>query len=444
MTINGFDIEALPASPTRPLLTREGKSSKSRSSKDLLKQSSNLLKILRDAVGKDLTRMTVPVYFNEPLSFLQRATEDIEHSTILDLASDPSLAGTSKRASLIAAFVVSHYCATLGRTGKPFNPLLNETFDLINHSTGIAVISEQVSHHPPVTALHAFSNKYGWTYRTGYHLRSKFHGNSFEAWPEGTVHIEFKNGDHYAYEQAHTLVNNIVVGSLWIDNVGVVNIHDIANQKFDTFVKLKRCSGSVFADSKSFGAVTGEVKLKDGNELCHKIVGNWRKEVRVDGETIWTASERISKHKTAGHTMTEFAWNLNSPLNENDRRFFPKTDSRLRPDERALENGDYSLASSEKDRIEKSQRQRRKENEGNCSGDLIDGVATNGNDVSSSSTSTSTITRDESEGRASWFEMKEDQFSGKREWRYRGGYFEAKLAAANGSEWPDHDIPDIF
>jgi len=38
----------------------------------------------------------------------------------------------------------------------------------------------------------------------------------------------------------------------------------------------------------------------------------------------------------------------------------PPTDSRLRPDQRALENGDFKLAASEKDRLEEKQRAVRK------------------------------------------------------------------------------------
>lgn len=41
----------------------------------------------------------------------------------------------------------------------------------------------------------------------------------------------------------------------------------------------------------------------------------------------------------------------------------PPTDSRLRPDQRALENGDTEIAIKEKNRLEESQRLRRREYE---------------------------------------------------------------------------------
>ena len=45
------------------------------------------------------------------------------------------------------------------------------------------------------------------------------------------------------------------------------------------------------------------------------------------------------------------------------RQKLPPTDSRLRPDQRALENGDLKFASSEKQRIEEKQRSMRKARE---------------------------------------------------------------------------------
>jgi hypothetical protein len=36
-------------------------------------------KVLKDAVGKDLARFCVPVYFNEPLSMVQKVAEIMEY-----------------------------------------------------------------------------------------------------------------------------------------------------------------------------------------------------------------------------------------------------------------------------------------------------------------------------------------------------------------------------
>lgn len=46
----------------------------------------SLWSIIKDNVGKDLTRVCLPVYFNEPLSSLQKCFEDLEYSYLLDRA----------------------------------------------------------------------------------------------------------------------------------------------------------------------------------------------------------------------------------------------------------------------------------------------------------------------------------------------------------------------
>jgi hypothetical protein len=40
-------------------------------------------KVLKDAVGKDLSRFCVPVYFNEPLSMVQKVAEIMEYQDLL-------------------------------------------------------------------------------------------------------------------------------------------------------------------------------------------------------------------------------------------------------------------------------------------------------------------------------------------------------------------------
>jgi len=43
-------------------------------------------KILKDLIGKDLSKVSMPVYFNEPLSLTQRSAETVEYNDLLDVA----------------------------------------------------------------------------------------------------------------------------------------------------------------------------------------------------------------------------------------------------------------------------------------------------------------------------------------------------------------------
>jgi len=84
------------------------------------------------------------VNFSEPLSFLQRLTEDFEYSDCLDAAA--AAADQFEQLAYIAGFTVSSYANTTVRTGKPFNPLLGETFECDRFSDlGWRSFTEQVS-----------------------------------------------------------------------------------------------------------------------------------------------------------------------------------------------------------------------------------------------------------------------------------------------------------
>lgn len=51
-----------------------------------IEKSVSLWSLIKDNIGKDLTKVCLPVYFNEPISFLQKSFEDMEYSYLLDRA----------------------------------------------------------------------------------------------------------------------------------------------------------------------------------------------------------------------------------------------------------------------------------------------------------------------------------------------------------------------
>lgn len=76
---------------------------------------------------------------------LQRLAEDYEYSDILDYAA--TLTDTQEQLAHVAAFTISSYSTTSNRTGKPFNPLLGETFECDRRDDyGWKLISEQVTY----------------------------------------------------------------------------------------------------------------------------------------------------------------------------------------------------------------------------------------------------------------------------------------------------------
>jgi len=83
------------------------------------------------------------VNFNEPISMLQRLSEDLEYHELLDKAA--MCQSSLEQLCYVAAFSISSYSTTVHRTGKPFNPLLGETYELDRaRESGYRSLCEQV------------------------------------------------------------------------------------------------------------------------------------------------------------------------------------------------------------------------------------------------------------------------------------------------------------
>ena len=78
-------------------------------------------------------------------------------------------------------------------------------------------------------------------------------------------------------------------------------------------------------------------------------------------KSIWTAGPLVQKPEKH-YGMTVFAASLNQ-ITDLEQGKLPPSDSRLRPDQKALEDGDHEKAESLKNLLEEAQRTRRRDME---------------------------------------------------------------------------------
>jgi hypothetical protein len=106
----------------------------------------NYLKLILQSIGgKELSKTAVPVEFNEPLSMLQRQTEELEYAHLLDLAALET-PDSGRRLAFICAFAISAYSTVGKRPTKPFNPMLGETYECDRRTDrGWRLLAEQVN-----------------------------------------------------------------------------------------------------------------------------------------------------------------------------------------------------------------------------------------------------------------------------------------------------------
>lgn len=121
------------------------------------------------------------------------------------------------RIMLIAAFGAAQYCCAQKRITKPFNPILGETYEFV--CSKFKYFGEQVSHHPPVTAAFATSDDYEFWMQT--HTKMGLSWGHLKAVPNGLQHIRLKKtNEHFSISRPNTQVKNLIVGSMYIEQVG--------------------------------------------------------------------------------------------------------------------------------------------------------------------------------------------------------------------------------
>ncbi|XP_061873703.1 oxysterol-binding protein-related protein 7 isoform X3 [Colius striatus] len=310
--------------------------------------------LLRSSVGKDLSRVALPVQLNEPLNTLQRLCEELEYSALLDRASrarDPR-----QRLVYMAAFAVSAYASTYYRAGsKPFNPVLGETYECVRPDRGFRFISEQVCHHPPISACHAESDNF--IFWQDMRWKNKFWGKSLEIVPMGTVNVQLpRTGDHFEWNKVTTCIHNVLSGPRWIEHYGEVLIRNTRDPSYHCKI--------TFCKARYWGAGANEVQgvvLSRSGKVVERLAGKWHEGLHrgpAPGQCIWRASPMPHDHER-NYGFTQFALELNE-LTPELRRVLPPTDTRLRPDQRYLEEGNVPAAETQKRQIEQLQRDRRR------------------------------------------------------------------------------------
>lgn len=319
----------------------------------------SLFSMLKKNVGKDLSTVSFPVSFNCPLSLLQAAAEEFEYAPDLLERAAKATDDWVERICLVSAFAVSSYSSTkLRASRKPFNPLLGETFECVREDKNLRFIAEKVVHQPPVTAIHAEGK--GWQCNGWSSVKNKFWGKSLELIPEGDLRLEFDDGDVFTFSKPSSFMRNLLAGNKYLEHVGELTV---TNAETGQRAVLEFKEGSMWGSSASRNQVVGTVYDEKGKKIS-SLKGKWTDNLSRLKESdtyqmLWEAND-MPDHAEEYYGFTYFAMSLNEITKDIEGKL-PPTDSRLRPDQRAFEEGNVDKAEELKQQLEGAQRERRKE-----------------------------------------------------------------------------------
>eukprot|EP01121_Diplochlamys_sp_Union-15-3_P015061 TRINITY_DN490_c0_g1_i1.p1 TRINITY_DN490_c0_g1~~TRINITY_DN490_c0_g1_i1.p1 ORF type:complete len:428 (+),score=67.39 TRINITY_DN490_c0_g1_i1:124-1407(+) len=320
--------------------------------------SETLWNILSGKIGADVMNgISLPAWLYEPLTILQRSCETLAFGSLLNVAAEQ--VDPLDRLAYVAAFAVSGVSGT-ERYHTNFNPMLGETYEYIDPKANFKFLAEKVSHRPPIFANHAKNDNF--TFWQNSRLKTKFLGNALDLDTQGSSHLVFpKTKDHFWFRNPATRVQNILVGSKWLEHYGELRIVNTVT-KHTCVIPFSKCS--FYSYNGAVYDITGFV-CDDNGKQCIQLTGKWNQSLTakwlVDTEghkkgdvvVLWTCPK---DHYTGDkYNLTRFAASLNE-LSEERKNSLPPTDSRLRPDRMALEQGNIDAATTLKQKLEERQR----------------------------------------------------------------------------------------
>ena len=301
-----------------------------------------------------MSSLTAPPFILSTKSLVEYSTYWAEHPSIFVAPANEEC--PEKRALLVLKWFITtlkqQYCSRsekLGSEKKPLNPFLGELFvgRWIDGVGTTRLISEQVSHHPPVTAYCIWNKKHG-VQLQGYNgQKASFSGGRINVKQVGhaILHLEKYNED-YLITLPSLHIEGLVTGSPYVELDRSSYI-----QSSTGFVSKIDYSGRGWLSGKknSFIATLCS-KGKENNEL-YKIDGQWSRDFVI----------RDVKSKKVLETVDVTSFKTTplqvAPIAEQDplesRRAWQKVAE-------AIRKGDMDTTSAEKSAIENMQRALRK------------------------------------------------------------------------------------
>ncbi|XP_037539344.1 oxysterol-binding protein-related protein 5 [Nematolebias whitei] len=258
-----------------------------------------LLKQLRP--GMDLSKVVLPTFILEPRSFLDKLSDYYYHADLLSQASlEESAYGRIKQ---VLRWYLSGFYKKPKGLKKPYNPILGETFRCcwLHPQTDSCTfyISEQVSHHPPISAFYVCNRKDGFCISGSILAKSKFYGNSLSAILDGKARLLFLSRDEeYVITMPYAHCKGILYGTMTLEMGGKITIEC---EKTKCFAELEFKLKPFLGGSGSVNQVSGKIFVEE--ELMATVDGHWDSEVFIQEkrsslqDTLWNPTPDIRSRR---------------------------------------------------------------------------------------------------------------------------------------------------
>lgn len=324
----------------------------------------SIVGLLKNMIGKDLSSFSFPITFSEPISMTQRVAEIGKPFEILKTAS--TFEDPYERCAWVHSYFLTFFGDFYQRVNKPANPLLHETYEICGNDW--RAFSEQVSHHPPVTACYIESDYAQVHANTA--LKLSFWGKSIDVSIKSLIRVRLMNpklgfDETYEINIPKNAANNLLFGKITNFN----HWGDITCKCVESGIESKgkmTALNGMFIKDKDKSKINAVVMDSATKEEKFKIHGHYMKDCSISKYDKPSKSyvdptlvhQQYIVRDTAEndswdeiYRFSDMALSMNSTDEQLEKKL-PPTDSRFRQDNRCMEEGRMEESQAHKNRLE--------------------------------------------------------------------------------------------
>lgn len=324
----------------------------------------SIIKLAREVLGSvkagaDVTNVNLPASILDPVSTLEKTTKSMQRGDLLpDIcnASDPI-----ERLLAVLRFNLSGLAKEkFGK--KPYNPVLGEVFRCCfahrrrDHGTTV-LVAEQVSHHPPITALHLHNRALGIRLNSHTAPEPRFWGNSLEVKLKGCIRItlDCHGGEEYLLTRPVVNMTGFLAGRQRLEFSGPATI---VCEKSGLNADLEFKARGIMGRGEQH-AISGRVYNARGTEIFYTFDGYWDNVVNLTDMRTGAVRELFNYESVKQNKSMLPVLPAEDELEElfSTRVWAECSD--------AIWRGNTIDANGAKRRVEDAQRQKKKEREAN-------------------------------------------------------------------------------
>jgi len=264
---------------------------------DLVKRERRVVWDLVKQMGQNITqldRVALPVTINEGRSYLERIADGWCFAPQYLNRAAACVDDPLERFKLVVTFVLSGLHNTC-RPGKPFNPILGETFEA-TFKDGTQIFCEQTSHHPPVTSWEVLGPNQSYHFYGYGEWTVGFRGNSVKGHQTGPNFIVFQDGTKISWNLPESWCRGVMFGDRIIEYMGEVIFEDKVNDILLNLVIAPSAKDGFFSFKKKLPSdyIQGEIMRK--GKSVSVVDGSWLGSILFDDKPYWDFQEKLELH----------------------------------------------------------------------------------------------------------------------------------------------------